>query len=434
MKAPITLILTALLLGACPPLQAQADQPFFSQAELDQMLAPIALYPDVLLSQVLTAATHPLDIVEASRWLESNPDLKGEDAVLAAEEMPWDPSVKTLTAFPDVVDRMDDNLSWTRRLGEAFLAQEEQVMETIQSLRDRALAEGSLESLDHLAVEQTGETIVIEPAEPEVIYVPYYSTRIVYGDWWWPHYPPICWDPPYYYSYPHYSSVGFYWSSGFRLSTYFHWSSCDWRHRRIVHRPPPVHYRSDYRRHDGYHRPAPPPEHHTRPKPAVTDSGKQQRPHRTDTPGLEPRQRDLSRRESVNRTTTSTRQLEPRTRSDRDTSRYVQSPRMTLTQRTVEQTRVARTNTVPRQLEARTRPDRGTSSVRQPARESQQQPRIRPPSAPVVSTPKPVATPPPPAAAPPRPATRSAPVASSPSPRRSSSQGDDRSHRRYNER
>lgn len=353
MKAPWILIFIGVLLTGpavlCPAMEQATYPPGFSQAELDQMLAPIALYPDVLLSQVLTAATHPLDVVEASRWLDSNPDLEGEDAVLAAGEMPWDASVQTLTAFPDVLERMDDNLSWTRRLGEAFLAQEEQVMETIQALRGRALAEGSLDTLDHLDVEQTAESIVIEPAEPEIIYVPYYSTRIVYGSWWWPHYPPICWDPPYHYPYPRYSSVGFYWSSGFRLSTHFHWSSCDWRQRRVVHRPPPPRpYYKDYHkaghRTDGQYKPAPAhrerePDYQRHDRPDYThrpDYKKQDRPDykRSDRPDKRvasappPRDRERVKEVPKSRGKTQPGQLEARTRSDRGTPRVaVQAPK-----------------------------------------------------------------------------------------------------------
>jgi hypothetical protein len=236
-----------------------------SQAELDQMLAPVALYPDVLLSQVLMASTYPLEVVEASRWLQGQTGLEGEEAVEAAADMDWDDSVKALTAFPDLLKRMDENITWMRRLGDAFLSQEEQVMETIQQLRQKALDEGSLDSLAHLEVEETTEGIVIEPVETRIIYVPWYSTRIVYGDWWWPSYPPVCWYTPY----PYYGGVSFYWGTGFRFSTGFHYSSCDWHRRKVVvwrpshyhrynsHRPEQHrrHVRdADVWRHDPYHR------------------------------------------------------------------------------------------------------------------------------------------------------------------------------------
>ncbi|MGC9452400.1 MAG: DUF3300 domain-containing protein [Oceanipulchritudo sp.] len=255
MKAPKHPLLAALAMGLAatflPAQNPAGEDEFFTQAELDQMLAPIALYPDVLLSQVLMAATYPLDVVEAARWIGEHPDWTGKQAAEAAEEEIWDDSVKALTRFPDLLERMDENLAWTRRLGEAFLGQEEQVMQTIQELRRKALREGSLESLDHLAVEESPEGIIIEPVEREVIYVPWYSTRVVYGDWWWYRYPPVYWDPPY----PHYSSIGFYWGPGFHVSTSFFFSSCDWHRRRVVvwkkDRYPHHHYfdRPDYRRH-----------------------------------------------------------------------------------------------------------------------------------------------------------------------------------------
>ena len=174
------------------PMQAK---PVFTQQQLDQMLAPVALYPDSLLSQILMASTYPLEIVEAARWSKANPNLKGDDAVKAAEQNGWDPSVTSLVAFPQVLTMMDSNLSWTERLGDAFLAQQPQVMETVQNLRQRAYAAGNLRSNDQVRVDQQGQTIVIEPPNPQVVYVPYYDPRVVYGPWWWPEYPPVYWGP-----------------------------------------------------------------------------------------------------------------------------------------------------------------------------------------------------------------------------------------------
>lgn len=206
------------------------EEAVFSQAELDQMLAPIALYPDVLLSQVLMAATYPLEVVEASRWSRDNPNLSGDEAVQAVADAHWDYSVKALVAFPDLIQLMDENLSWTRRLGDAFIIQEEQVMETVQNLRHVAMNEGRLEELEHLVIEEHEEAIIIEPADVRVVYVPYYNTRYVYGNWWWYDYPPYYWGPP-----PvHYSSVGFHWSRGFRVSTRFYFSNCYWPSHRVV--------------------------------------------------------------------------------------------------------------------------------------------------------------------------------------------------------
>jgi hypothetical protein len=253
MNHPKRILLTTLLMvvsGWSPAIaqeEADASTPDFegySQAELDQMLAPIALYPDVLLSQVLMAATYPLEVVEASRWTRANPSLEGDAAVQAVADKDWDDSVKALVGFPDLIQLMDENLTWTRQLGDAFLLQEEAVMETVQRLREKALDAGSLAKMDHVTVEREDTAIVIEPSNVEVVYVPYYSTRVVYGDWWWHDYPPVYWDfgPSYY------SSIGFHWSRGFRVSTDFYFSTCYWPRRSVV--VVDRHRRHDYDRYD----------------------------------------------------------------------------------------------------------------------------------------------------------------------------------------
>ena len=211
---------------ATAPMQAQ---PAFSQQELDQMLAPIALYPDPLLSQILMASTYPLEVVEAARWSRANPNLRGDDAVRAAQQMDWDPSVKSLVAFPQILQMMDEKLDWTERLGDAFLAQESQVMDTVQSLRQRAYAAGNLRSNDQIRVEPEGQTIVVVPANPDIVYVPYYDPTVVYGPWWWYDYPPIFWAPwPGYY----YDS-GFAWGFGITITAGFFFGDFDWHHHRV---------------------------------------------------------------------------------------------------------------------------------------------------------------------------------------------------------
>src|SRR5256885_5543033 len=130
----------------------------FTQQELDQMLAPIALYPDSLLSQILMASTYPLEVVEAARWSRANPGLKGEEAVNAVEQRDWDASVKSLAAFPQVLAMMDQQLEWTSRLGDVFIAQEPQVMETGQSLRQKAYDAGNLRSTEQAYVVQQGRS------------------------------------------------------------------------------------------------------------------------------------------------------------------------------------------------------------------------------------------------------------------------------------
>jgi len=215
----------------------QPPQPQFSQQELDQMLAPIALYPDALLSQVLMAATYPLEVVQAARWSRANPDLKGDQAVKAAQQNNWDPSVISLTAFPQILGMMDEKLDWTERLGDAFLEQQPQVMDTVQALRQKAMAAGNLQSNDQVQVNQQaqqGQTIiVIQQAAPQVVYVPYYNPTVVYGPWWWDAYPPVYWNPwPGYYQRPGYHS-GFYIGVGISVGGGFFFGNFDWHQRHV---------------------------------------------------------------------------------------------------------------------------------------------------------------------------------------------------------
>src|SRR5687767_10221502 len=162
-----------------PPAATATQHDVFSQAELDQMLAPIALYPDTLLSQILMASTYPLEVVEAARWSRANPGLSGEAAVRVVQDRNWDPSVKSLVAFPQILGMMDEKLDWTQRLGDAFLAQQGQVMDTVQDLRQRAYAAGNLQSNEHYRVVHQTRTIVVESPSPQVVYVPYYDPFVV---------------------------------------------------------------------------------------------------------------------------------------------------------------------------------------------------------------------------------------------------------------
>jgi hypothetical protein len=202
--------------------------------ELDQLLAPIALYPDSLLSQILMASTYPLEVVQAARWSRANPHLKGEEATNALEQRDWDLSVKALAAFPQVLAMMDQQLDWTARLGDVFIAQEPQVMETVQNLRHKAYAAGNLRSTEQAYVYWQGDALAIEPASPQVVYVPYYDPRVAYGRWWWPAYPPVYWAPwPGYYAYPGYV-VGFSWGVGVIVGPGFFFGACDWRQRHVT--------------------------------------------------------------------------------------------------------------------------------------------------------------------------------------------------------
>jgi len=213
---------------------AAQTQQVFSQQELDQMLAPIALYPDSLLSQILMAATYPIEIVQAARWSKANPGISGDQAVQAVEQNNWDASVKSLVAFPQVIAMMDEKLDWMERLGDAFLSQQQQVMDTVQELRQKAQAAGNLQSNQNVRVaEPQGQTIVIEQANPQVVYVPYYNPTVVYGPWWYPEYPPVYWGPwPGYYARPGFGN-GFFWGSGITISTGFFFGGFDWPHRHV---------------------------------------------------------------------------------------------------------------------------------------------------------------------------------------------------------
>ncbi len=204
------------------------DSPVFSQQELDQMLAPVALYPDGLLSQILMAASYPLEVVEAQRWTLANPSVTGNAAVQAVDQNNWDPSVKSLLAFPRILQTMSSNLDWTRRLGDAFLGQQQQVMDTIQSLRQKAYAAGNLVSNAQDRVAVVDGQVTVSPINPQIVYAPYYDPNVVYGPWWWPQYPPIAWAP-----WPGYTTIdgfgpGFMWGAGVVLAADFLCGSFDW--------------------------------------------------------------------------------------------------------------------------------------------------------------------------------------------------------------
>ena len=170
----------------------------FKQEELDQILAPIALYPDDLLSQVLMASTYPLEVVQAERWAKQNKSLKGDALAQALEKQDWDPSVKSLVNFPDVLTMMSEKLDWTQKLGDAFLEQQKEVMDTVQKLRQKADEAGNLKTTSEqkVIVEKETKTIVIEPANPQTVYVPTYNPTVVYGAWPYPSYPPYYYYPP----------------------------------------------------------------------------------------------------------------------------------------------------------------------------------------------------------------------------------------------
>jgi hypothetical protein len=189
----------ALTLGPTV-LWAQDSKKPFTPEQLDQLLAPIALYPDALLSQTLMAATYPLEVVEAARWTQANPNLKGDAAVQAVKSKDWDVSVKSLVAFPQTLSMMNNNLDWTQKLGDAMIGQQKDVADSIQRLRAKAAAAGNLKTTPQQKVTTqtagSASAIVIEPANPEVIYVPYYNPTWAYGPWPYPAYPPVYYPPP----------------------------------------------------------------------------------------------------------------------------------------------------------------------------------------------------------------------------------------------
>jgi hypothetical protein len=191
--------MAVLLVPPCSYSQGaqQSARPLKAE-ELEQILAPVALYPDELLTQILMASTYPLEIVQADRWAKQNKNLKGDALGKALEAQPWDPSVKSLVNFPDVLTMMSDKLDWTQKLGDAFLAQEKDVLGTVQKLRAKAQASGNLKTTKEQVVKVDKEVIIIEPTNPNYVYVPAYNPTVVYGVWAYPAYPPY---PVYPYGY-----------------------------------------------------------------------------------------------------------------------------------------------------------------------------------------------------------------------------------------
>jgi hypothetical protein len=223
-------VFLAILLVAPQGLIAQSGggDKTFKQEELDQLVAPIALYPDSLLAQVFMASTYPLEVVQAGRWVKANQNLKGDALTVALEKESWDPSVKSLVNFPQVLDMMNDKLDWTQKLGDAFLAQQKGVMDTVQKLRAKAEAEGNLKTTEQqkVVVEKETKTIIIEPANPQVVYVPTYNPTVVYGPWWYPAYPPYYYYPPGYVAGAALFSFGVGVAMGAAWG--YAWGGCNW--------------------------------------------------------------------------------------------------------------------------------------------------------------------------------------------------------------
>jgi hypothetical protein len=179
------------------------ESPNIPNDQIDSLVAPIALYPDPLLSQVLVASTYPLEIIQLQQWLQKNGTLNGADLTNAVEKQDWDPSIQAMSVFPDLVKRMGDNIKWTTDLGNAFLAQQSDVMDAVQRMRTKAKDAGQLKSNEQQTVEvktvESKTVIVVEPTNPQVVYVPTYNPMVVYGPPIYP-YPPIYYPPPGYYA------------------------------------------------------------------------------------------------------------------------------------------------------------------------------------------------------------------------------------------
>ena len=220
-----------------------AQQAQLNEGELAQMLAPIALYPDSLLTHILIAATYPLEVVEAQRWQQKNQQLSTEKQVSNAQSMQWDPSVIALIAFPTVLQKLSEDLQWTQSLGDAFLQDEAQVLASIQALRQQADNANNLNDMENMQVTRVNNQIVIEPVRKEIVYVPYYDPRVVYGSWYWYNYPPVYWAMHPGYVRPRYGH--FYWHTGVHISFNYYFSAFHWHkhHVVVVHHKNSRHYR-----------------------------------------------------------------------------------------------------------------------------------------------------------------------------------------------
>src|SRR6266403_2383430 len=240
----VAIVCMALLAPGSPVAWAQQDEsqgvmttteqtPKIPNDQLDSLVAPIALYPDPLLAQTLAASTYPLEVIQLEQWLKRNPNLKDHALADAVAKQPWDPSIQAMAVFPDVVTRLSVNVAWTTDLGNAFLAQQQDVMDAVQRMRAKAQSKGALKTTEQQKVETEKveggkEVIVIEPANPQYVYVPSYDPAVVYG-------PPVYPYPPYYY--PGYvPGMGLAFGTGLILGAAWanNWGNCNWGHGDIT--------------------------------------------------------------------------------------------------------------------------------------------------------------------------------------------------------
>lgn len=313
-----------LLSGADMSVVSSEQQ--FSDAELDSMLAPIALYPDTLLSHILIAATYPLDVVAADRWRQSNQHLTPEQVENVLESVTWDPSVKALAPFTDLLNTMASDLEWLQQLGDSVLISEARVLDRVQVLRQHAHNTGNLVTNDYIEVERERERereiIYIAPRQREVVYVPFYDPHIVYGSWWHAT-SPIYWHHRV--SYHHHHNV--FWAPRVRLSSFFYFGGLHWHNRYVVvHRQPVRHF------------------YHGSPRKRVVSNGYQRWQHRSEhrraryssrvvhhaPPRYTKHVQSKSRHSSVVRTTTSPRNHLAVTKREisANTSRVLQANRL----------------------------------------------------------------------------------------------------------
>jgi hypothetical protein len=233
MKRTYAAVAIGLALALGSPVRGQEGEAkrTFPPEQIEQLVAPIALYPDELVSQILMASTYPLEVVQAKRWVDANKNLKGDALASALKTKPWDASVKSLVNFPDVLAMMDGKLDWTQSLGDAFLAQKDDVMNAIQALRKKAMDAGNLKDSKEQNVTTEGDTIVIVPTDPDVIYVPVYNPTIIYGTWPYPAYPPYYYYPPYWRPVP--TPYAFGAGVALGLAWGYAWGSCNWGHHDV---------------------------------------------------------------------------------------------------------------------------------------------------------------------------------------------------------
>lgn len=239
--------------------QTQVEEQPFTEAELAQMLAPIALYPDSLLTHILIASTYPIEIVEAHRWVLKNKQLNSTQLAKSVEAFEWDASVKALVPFERILSRLSEDLSWTQQLGDAFLQDEERLLASIQALRTQAKLAGNLDKMENMEISYEESNIIIEPREQEIVYVPYYDTRMVYGAWHWSAYPPVYWTPHRSIFVNHHRP--FYWHSAIHISFDYFFSAFHWHNRHVVVINSPGAYKT-YRRY-----------YHQRPRRLVASGG-----------------------------------------------------------------------------------------------------------------------------------------------------------------